>query len=408
MTPAQEENIYAGEQSCGADALDWLTPFQPRRFLSNGHLQTIVGNYLPRRNALPRAEASLVEVEAATDQLPASRVLCHCHWQAEDIRGQRLTVVLIHGLEGSSNSQYVVGNANKLWRAGCNVVRMNMRNCGTFAGGAGGPQPGALSQPGEGEGEVGDMAAYSPTLYHSGMSGDVLAVARRFVDQHRLQSIAVVGYSMGGNLALKLAGETSPESFPELRAVIGVSPALDLSVSADALHLPINRMYEWKFLRNLERRFRRKAQLFPQLYSAARLRGIRTLREFDDRITAFYSGYEGADDYYYRAAAARVADRIRVPTLILHALDDPFIRVTQESRDRLLANPSVTLIEPKHGGHCAFLATANPRNEDDGYWAEKTLRAFLLERSGESYPLSCAQVPSPDRYAADDRSAPDV
>ncbi|MHB1701365.1 MAG: YheT family hydrolase [Acidobacteriaceae bacterium] len=368
----------------GPDPGEWMWAFEPRRFLSNGHLQTIAGNYLRRRNALPAAEAVLVEVAAATPERPAaSRVLCHCHWQPEEVRRERLTVVLVHGLEGSSNSQYIVGNSNKLWSAGCNIVRMNMRNCGRWTGGT---LPGELSAMGgvEGagagvlQGAVGEMAAYTPTLYHSGLSGDVLAVVQYFAAARGLESVALVGYSMGGNLVLKLAGESTPESFPQLRAVVGVSPALDLGPSADALHLPWNRVYEQHFLRGMYRRFRRKAELFPDIYSTERLRGIRTLREFDERITAFYEGFEGAADYYYRVAAARVLDRISVPTLVLHANDDPFVRLTQESREQLKANPNVAFVEMEHGGHCAFLATPDAAQEDDGYWAEKTLRAFLM------------------------------
>jgi hypothetical protein len=162
-----------------------------------------------------------------------------------------------------------------------------------------------------------------------------------------------------------------------LRAVATVSPALDLGASADALHLPINRIYERHFLRALTRHFRRKAVLFPRVYDPARTDGLRSLRDFDDRITALYSGFQGADDYYHRAAAARVVSSISVPALILHACDDPFVRITPASCALIAANPNITLIETKHGGHCAFLAqAASP--DDDGYWAESTILRFLL------------------------------
>jgi predicted alpha/beta-fold hydrolase len=118
--------------------------------------------------------------------------------------------------------------------------------------------------------------------------------------------------------------------------------------------------------------------LFPRAYDRNRATGIRSLREFDDRITALYSGFSSADDYYYRAAAARVLDRIVVPALVLHALDDPFIRLTDESRETINANPNVTLIESEHGGHCAFLAQPDEAGSYDGYWAEHTLLRFLL------------------------------
>ena len=141
-------------------------------------------------NRLPLAEAQLVEVSPATANQIASQVLCHCHWQPEEVRAARPTAIIVHGLEGSSNSQYVVGNANKLWRAGCNIVRMNMRNCG-------------------------GTEALSPTLYHSGLSNDVLAVMNFFVEQYGLQSISLIGYSMGGNLVLKLAGELGTAAPPD-------------------------------------------------------------------------------------------------------------------------------------------------------------------------------------------------
>jgi len=330
--------------------------FRPRRFFSNGHVQTILGNYLARRDRLPAAVPVVVEVAPAQGDLPASQVLCHCHFQPAEVRASRPAVIIVHGLEGSSSSQYVVGNANKLWDAGCSVIRMNMRNCG-------------------------GTERLSPTLYHSGLSGDVEAVMRFFVARQGLQSVSLIGYSMGGNLVLKLAGDLVAAAPPELKCVIGISPAIDLGPSADALHEPLNRVYEAKFLRSLLQRYRRKAEIFPRLFDASRGDDIRTLRAFDDRVTAFYGGFASADDYYYRAAAARVIDKIMVPTLIVHALDDPFVRLTPESGEAIRTNPEITYIETAHGGHCAFLADADPAAGDDGYWAEKTLLRFLLDHA---------------------------
>ena len=326
--------------------------FVPRWWLPTGHLQTIIGNFLPRQDRLPAATAELVEVSPATSNQISSQVLCHCHWQPEAVRAERLTVILLHGLEGSSQSQYIVGNANRMWLAGMNVVRMNMRNCG-------------------------GTESLSPTLYHSGLSCDVNAAMEFVVRRFGLQRVALVGYSMGGNLVLKLAGELGECASPTLRAVVGVSPALDLGPSADALHEPANRVYERRFRRALLKRFRRKAMLFPRVYDPARADGVQSLRDFDERITALYAGFSGADDYYFRAAAARVLETIAVPTLIVHALDDPFIRLTPESRAKIAANPQVTLLETAHGGHCAFLESPRPREHYDGYWAEETLLRFL-------------------------------
>jgi len=316
-------------------------PFRPRRPFINGHAQTIAGNFLPRHSALPPAEDRLFNVE------PGVQVLCQCHWQAQ--RETAMTVVIVHGLEGSSDSQYVIGTGGKAWAAGMNVVRMNMRNCG-------------------------DTEHLGPTLYNSSMSADVGAIAKTLISEDGLQKLALVGYSMGGNLVLKLLGEWGGEAPPELKAGVGVSPAMDLAPSADALHNPANRIYEWKFLQGLRRRMRRKAALYPERYDVRHLRGMRSLRDFDDQITARYSGFRDAQDYYTRAAAARVVDGIAVPTLILHSLDDPFIRVSPQTREKLLRNSNITYIETARGGHCAFLADANGY---DGRWAERQGISFL-------------------------------
>jgi uncharacterized protein len=181
---------------------------------------------------------------------------------------------------------------------------------------------------------------------------------------------------MGGNLVLKLAGEWGADGPREFRAVAAVCPAMDLAASADALHELSNRLYEWYFLWQLFQRFRKKAKLFPQNFDVERLRGVTSLRLFDDLVTAHYCGFAGADDYYERAAAARVVDRIAVPALIIHAVNDPFIRVTPETRVRILANPNITYVETKDGGHCAFVGERDGRG-DDGRWAEREVVEFV-------------------------------
>lgn len=331
-----------------------LPPFHPRRWLGNGHLQTIAGNFLPRPRGLPSPVAELVETVPAHGKQISTQVLCECHWQPHERRASSPTVLVLHGLEGSSRSQYVLGNATKLWRAGCNVIRMNMRNCG-------------------------GTERLTPTLYHSGMSADVGAVMDHFIRLHTLESFALIGYSMGGNLVLKLAGDLGANAPPELKAVVGVSPAIDLAVSADALHEPANRIYERRFVAALLKRFRRKAFLFPRAFDPNRSNLVHSLRQFDDKITALYSGFRNADDYYYRASAARVLDRIAIPTLLLHASDDPFVRLTPETRAIIASNRNITLLETAHGGHCAFLATPERASGNDGYWAEHTAVRFILQ-----------------------------
>ncbi len=329
----------------GAGSNRPVSEFQPRRWLRGGHVQTIASFLLPRRIHLPAGEERLVEVTSGV------KVRCLCFWQPGDGRRTALTSIAVHGLEGSHTSQYMLGVARNGLAAGMNVVLMNQRNCG-------------------------GMDHCAPTLYNSSLSGDVAAVARTVVENDGVSRFALIGFSMGGNLVLKLAGEWGREGPREFRAVAAVCPAMDLAASADALHEPANRLYEYYFLWQLFRRFRGKVKLFPTDFDAGRLRGVSTLRLFDDRVTAHYCGFTGADDYYARAAAARVVERIAVPALIIHAANDPFIRVTPETRERILANPSITYVETKDGGHCAFIG-ASDGDGDDGRWAEREVVEFV-------------------------------
>jgi len=245
----------------------------------------------------------------------------------------------------------MLGIARSGLAAGMNVVLMNQRNCG-------------------------GMDHFAPTLYNSSLSSDVAAVARNVIETDRVSRFALIGFSMGGNLVLKLAGEWGSDGPAEFRAVAAVCPAMDLAASADALHEPANRIYEYYFLRNLLRRMRTKAKYFPDKFDGSRLRGISTLRMFDERITAHYCGFAGADDYYARAAAANVLDRIAVPALIIHAANDPFIRVLPETRQRIAANPHITYIETADGGHCAFMGQPDGDGYD-GRWAEREAVEFV-------------------------------
>jgi len=338
--------------------LNRSTPFEPRRWLLNGHLQTIVGNFLPRQDRLPTATTEIVRVPLPEEMLSLpgavemdrkipSHVLLHCHWQA----ASTTAVVLIHGLEGSSYSQYVIGNANRMFSAGFSVVRMNMRNCG-------------------------NTEALTPTLYHSGMSGDVRAVLQWLIERG-FERIALVGYSMGGNLVLKAVGELGGNAPKELIGTAAISPPMDLAESADALHAKQNRVYEQKFLAGLRQRYKRKYQMYPAIFAPAAFEHVRSIRDFDEYVMTPYCGFQGASDYYYRAASARVLDRIAVPAFILHAMDDPFIRITAETRQKIHANPLIELLEPAHGGHCAFLE--NPTATDDGRYAERLLLQFVQQ-----------------------------
>lgn len=329
----------------GAGAEDKPAIFRPRRWLGGGHVQTLASFFLPRRIELPTAERRLIEVE------PGIPVLCHCHWQKDK---RALTLIVVHGLEGSSESQYMLGIARNGLTAGMNVIRMNQRNCG-------------------------GMDHCAPTLYNSSRSTDVAAVAQHLVDHDQVPGFVLAGFSMGGNLVLKLAGEWGSDGPRQFRGVAAVCPAINLAAGADALHEPANRIYEYYFLWQLFRRYRRKAKLFPANFDISRLRGVRTLREFDDRITAYYCGFSGADDYYARASGANVIDRVAKPAVIIYALNDPFVRILPETRERIMANRSIIYMETEDGGHCAFVGERDGDLNYDGRWAERQVVEFAKQ-----------------------------
>jgi len=323
-----------------------VTAFEPLGFLRNPHLMTFAAAFWPRKfSSLGPSVPRLFEVE------PGSQVLGHCHWQ-ENPR-EHPTLVLLHGLEGSSESNYMPGTAEKAWMAGFNAVRLNQRNCG-------------------------GTEQLTPTLYHSGLSGDIRAVIQELIERDRLPEIFTAGFSMGGNLVLKMAGEISDSSPPELRGIAAVAPALDLAACAAALEEPHNFIYERHFVRSLKSHMRHKACLFPEKFPLDGLDGVRTVREFDERVTARFCGFQGADDYYARSSARRVIAGIRRPTLILTAQDDPFVPFGPFQDSSIRENPSIKLIAPQHGGHCGFISQENGRER---FWAEARIVDFCKSLS---------------------------
>jgi predicted alpha/beta-fold hydrolase len=247
------------------------------------------------------------------------------------------------------------GMADKAFAAGFNVVLLNQRNCG-------------------------GTEALTRGLYHSGLTADAAHVLNELVNIDRISRVVVAGYSLGGNLALKLAGDFGDAAPGALMGVCAVSPVMELAACVGALERKQNCVYQWNFVRHLKGRMRRKDAIQPGSFAIDRLDGIRTVRQFDEAYTAPYFGFDGASDYYHRASAARVIDRIRVPALIITAEDDPFVPVEPFRDPRLEANPHIQLAVTRHGGHCGFLGAAV--NGDDGYWAEQRIVAFAARLAG--------------------------
>lgn len=295
-------------------------------------------------SALPDAEPRFFDVA------PDARVLAHCNWQPD--RHSAPTLLALHGLEGSSEAHYMRGLAEKAIAAGFNVVRLNQRNCG-------------------------GTEHLSKGLYHSGLTEDPRFVLNELRDRDGLTHFAVAGYSLGGNITMKLAGELGASAMPEVKAFAAVSPVIELEECMKSIERRENRIYEWNFCRNLQGRMRRKDTHFPGAFNLDGLWKVWSIRTFDDRYTAPHHGYHGASDYYRRASAMRVIDQVARPSLILSAADDPFVPPHVFEAPALKNNPNITTVITAMGGHCGFAESAEDRY--DGYFAERLVVEFLRE-----------------------------
>src|SRR3989454_5370021 len=321
-------------------------PFRPHPLLKNGHVMTVAAAFIRRHYLLPRAEERCFEVDAD------SKLLGHCHWQEGKDRAAPV-LVLVHGLEGSSASNYMLGIGEKAWQRGFHVIRLNQRNCG-------------------------GTEALTPTLYNSGMSADYRAVFEELSNASGFEQIFFAGYSMGGNLVTKMAGEFGAAVPKALRAVCAVCPALDLAACADALERVDNYFYQWRFVSGLMARYARKQKLFPERYKLDGLPPVRTVRQFDDVITAPQFGYRDAQDYYDHVGAKCVAAQIRVPFLMITAQDDPFVPYASFQAAKISENPAIRFVAPRHGGHCGFISK-HPGAER--FWAEQRIVDFCLSHA---------------------------
>ncbi len=316
--------------------------FVPHRVFQRGDTQTLAAYLWPLR---PRDQTG--DEERFFQVEPGSQVTARCRWQEN--RAEHPTLVMWHGMEGSTASAYMVSTADKAFRAGFNVVRVNVRNCG-------------------------GTEHLSPTLYHGGLTADIQVVIEELIEQDHLPRLLVAGFSLGGNMVLKLAGEYGDDPPPEIMGVCAVSPSVDLRASTAHMAQRRNWIYQQDFLRRLKNRIRRKKKLFPDLYDISGLGDIHSIEQFDDHFVAPAFGFADARDYYAQASSLPLIKRIRIPTLIIHAEDDPFIPFAPLRDPSIAANPYVLLIATERGGHVAFLS-ANPQDEDL-FWAENRLIEF--------------------------------
>ena len=313
--------------------------FVPPRLLRNRHLMTLVPRYWSRGHLL----AGIPAERRLFRTTPDTQLVGFCHWQPE--RKSTPTILLLHGLEGCCDSHYIHGIAAKAYAAGLNVVRMNQRTCG-------------------------GTEHLTPTLYNSGLSTDYRSVVHELAETDRLDRIWLVGYSMGGNLVLKAAGEMG-RNHPALAGTVVVCPNIDPTLCVMALERPENWLYHRHFLTQLKARLRRKAALVPGKWDLRGLERINRISEFDDRYTAPDGGYRDSADYYDRSGARHVLDRIAVPTTIITAQDDPFIPYSMFLTPVIQQHACIRFIAPAHGGHCGFFQTK--QTGEDRYWVENRI-----------------------------------
>jgi predicted alpha/beta-fold hydrolase len=319
-------------------------PFKPHPVFTSGHAQTLAAYHWPRRFRMRyhrMDEARIFETE------PGVQLLAHCRWQKN--RHSHPTVLLIHGLEGSSISVYMLGTAEKAFDAGFNVVRLNLRTCG-------------------------NTEHLTPTLYHGGLIGDLRAVLHELIEKDKLPRIFMVGFSLGGNMSLMLAGEDVVRLPSELKGVCAISPTIDLKSCQDAIELRANWLYMQSFVRSMRKRVRRKGKFFPERYNTNGLTRLRTIRDFDERYTIVEGGYKSVEEYYERASSIRVLSQITTPALMIHAQDDPFVPFYPFRHPAIAENPYLIFLAPEHGGHVGFLGAETIG--EDRFWVENRAIEF--------------------------------
>jgi predicted alpha/beta-fold hydrolase len=321
-----------------------LPGFRPFPFLAGGHLQTI-GGHVVRATLRWNLPAEDIVVEA-TDGI---RILLRASWQSET---KRPALLLVHGLEGCDRSPTVLSTGIFAYRAGWHVLRMNLRGCG-------------------------DSLSICPRLYNAGMTSDLVAVFEWLA--RRVPRLAVAGFSLGGNLTLLTLARHRDRLPDELLGAAAICPPLDMSACADALELRANLVYQLQFVTSLNASYRKRRELLSGVYEAGRERGIATVREFDDRITAFYGGYRDAEDYYQRVSPGPHLVSIDRPTLVLAASDDPFI--PEASMTKWARSPAVAMDMTVGGGHVGFVGRSKaPRH----FWAADRVLGFFEDRLEEA------------------------
>jgi uncharacterized protein len=322
------------------------------RWLPGGHAQTIYAALLvPRERVVYRRQrwdtpdGDFIDLDWVEEPPDASR--------QPPVAANRPLIVLFHGLEGSSRSHYSLALMAALRERGMRGVVVHFRGC---------------------SGELNRL----PRAYHSGDAQEIDWIMRRLRAQNAAAPLYAVGVSLGGNALLKWLGESGDGAARVVDAAVAVSAPLDLMAAGDALGQGFNLVYARNFLNTLRAKSLAKLERYPGLYDADAVRASRTLREFDDLVTAPLHGFKNTDDYWTRASSKAGLKNVRVPTLVINARNDPFLPATALPG---LGDVSaaVTLEQPEEGGHVGFVSGAFPGNLR---WLTRRLLEFLGPRKG--------------------------
>jgi uncharacterized protein len=298
----------------------------------NPHIQSVLGHFWPRPTHEAALERRLFETE------PGVRVLVESQRPEGEAAGE---VIMVHGLEGSGQAGYIRSLSHAALRAGYAAHRFHMRTCG-------------------------GTERLCDTLYHAGLTSDLKAVLSQMREEGR-RPAWLVGFSLGGNVVVKLAGELGEDGPALVRGVCAVSAALDLEASSHRISRPDNRFYEKRFVRRMRARL-----IATGRYSETRLAGLETLRDFDNRITAPEFGFGDATGYYTSQSAIRFLGGVRVPVLLVQAKDDTFIPFETFESDAVRGNPWVRVAAVEHGGHLGFLGRRPGR-----FWSDAAVMSFI-------------------------------
>ncbi len=318
-----------------------MTNFHPAWWLPGAHAQTIAGRLLRRPLPFPLERERVATADGDFIDLDFTPALGN----------GAPAVLLLHGLEGSSRRGYALNTYRALARNGIRAVGMNFRSC---------------------SGELNRTAR----LYHSGETEDLRFILRFLRERLGSVPLGAIGFSLGGNVLLKYLGEERETA--AVQTAVAISVPYDLAAGALALERSfMGRFYARFFLDALITKLIAKAPLIRDRCDLDRIRGARTFREFDDAATAPLHCFSSADDYYARSSATGFLERIRVPTLLLHAQDDPFLPGPAVPHDVIARNPVLTAVITRRGGHVGFIAGApwSPR-----WWAEEQAARFLAGR----------------------------